>query len=41
MTYVNGGGAGVPISAGRRTIQSSTANPTTMAMLPLAPPSMP
>jgi hypothetical protein len=41
MTYVDGGGAGAPINPGRRTNQSSTANPTTMAMLPLAPPSMP
>ena len=41
MTYVNGDGAGAPISAGRRRIQNSTPNPTTMAMLPLAPPSIP
>jgi len=41
MTYIDGGAAGAPINPGRRTNQSSTPNPTTMAMLPLAPPSMP
>ena len=31
----------LPTNPGRRTSQSSTPNPTTIAMLPLAPPSMP
>ena len=33
MTYVDGGAAGAPMNPGRRTNQSSTPNPTTMAML--------
>jgi len=41
MTYIDGGAAGAPINPRCRTNQSSTPNPTTMAMLPLAPPSMP